>query len=138
MSASASSVAEVAAPDVPDPVRVRLLQRPVGERVEERPDPVGDAAQDGVRERDGALQPGAADELDGLVHRGVAGDALEPAELVRAEAQRGAHGRVELRDAAAAEGLDRVVDRPHALDGAVREPLRQRAVALVEARGGGA
>jgi len=34
----------------------------------------------------------------------------------------------------AGERLDRVVERPHALDGPVRELLRQRPVALVELR----
>ena len=41
-------------------------------------------------------------------------------------------------DAAAAERLDGVVERPHALHGAEREPLRERAVAVVEPVGRGA
>src|SRR5207253_8880077 len=59
-------------------------------------------------------------------------------ELVRAEPQRGTHRRVELADRPTAERLDRVVERAYPLHGAVREPLRERAVATIERRGGGA
>ncbi len=120
-----------------DPVGVRLLQRPVGQRVEERLDPVGQPSHHRVRERDGPLEPGAADELDRLVDgrvlRGVG-----VAELVRAEPQRRTHRRVELPHRPPAERLDRVVERPYALHRAVGEPLRERALALVEALGGAA
>ena len=114
-----------------DPVRVALLQRAVGQRVEQRPDPVGDPPHHGVRERHGALEPRPADELDRLVHRGVR-RGVGVAELVRAEPQRRAHGRIELAHRPLAERVDRVVERPDALDGAIREPLRERALALVE------
>ena len=127
-------LAEVAPPDVPDPVRVGVLERTLGERREQRLDPVGDAPEDGVREGDGALEPGPADELDRLVHRRVARDAVEEAELVRAEPERGEHGRVELPHRPLAERLDRVVERAGALDGAERELPRERPVAVVEPR----
>ena len=104
---------------------------PSGSDVEQRRDPVGEPAHHGVRERHGALEPGAADELDRLV-RGRMRRGVGVAELVRAEPQRRAHGRIELAHRPLAERLDRVVERPHALHGAVREPLRERALALVE------
>ena len=53
-------------------------------------------------------------------------------ELVGAEPQRGAHRRVELAHRPLAELLDAEVERPHALHRPVREPLRERAVAVVE------
>ena len=112
-----------------------MLQRPLRQRSQQRPDAVRNAAEHGVRERDGPLEPGAPDELDGLVHRRVLGHAVEVGELVRAEPQRGEDGRVELSDGPLAERLDRVVERPYALDSAVRELAGERPVALVEALG---
>ena len=56
--------------------------------------------------------------------------------LVRAEPQRRAHRRVELADGALPELLDPEVERAHALHRAVREPLCERAVAVVEAVNG--
>jgi hypothetical protein len=53
-------------------------------------------------------------------------------ELVGAEAERGAHRRVELANRAFPELLDPEVERSHALHRAVREPLGKRAVAGVE------
>ncbi len=53
-------------------------------------------------------------------------------ELVRAEAQRRAHRRVELAHRPLPELLDAEVERAHALHRAVGEPLRERAVAVVE------
>ena len=55
------------------------------------------------------------------------------AELVGAEAQRRAHRRVELAHRPLAELLDAEVERPRALHRSVREPLRERTVARVEA-----
>ena len=78
-----------------------------------------------------------ADELDRLVRGRVRSD-VEVAELVRAEAERCEHRRVELAHGPAAERLDRVVERPHALHGSVRELLRERALARVEVRRRGA
>ena len=92
-----SFLPEVAAPDVPDPVRIGVLERSLGQCQEERCDSLGDSPQDRVRERHGPFETCAAHELDRLVHRGVAGDAAEVAELVRAEAQGREHRRVELR-----------------------------------------
>ena len=132
-----SDRAEVAPPRLGDPVRVGVPQRGFGRRrfreiVEKRRDAVRDAAQHGVREFDGTFETGAADELDGLVDRRVAGDAVDEAELVGAQSQRCPDGRIEAAYRPAAEGLDRVVERSHALDGTERQPLRERAIALVE------
>ncbi len=131
MSASAPSRTEHADERLVDPVRVALLQRAVGERVEQRPDPVGEPPHHGVRERHGTLEPRAADELDRLVRRRVR-RRVGVAELVRAEPQRRAHRRIELAHRPLAERVDRVIERAHTLHGAVREPLRERALALVE------
>ena len=95
-------------------------------------DAVRDAAQHGVRERHCPLEAGAADELDGLVDRRVAGDPVDEPELVGAESERRSDGRVEAAYGPTAEGLDRVVERSDALDGTERQPLRERAIALVE------
>ena len=81
--------------------------------------------------------PRAAHELDRLVHRGVARDAAEVAELVRAEAQRREHRRVELSHRTLPERLDRMIERAHALHRAERELARERPVAVVEALRGG-
>ena len=56
--------------------------------------------------------------------------------LVRAETQRGADGRIELRYRPAAQRFDPVIQRPQPLDRPEGEPLRERAIALVELRGG--
>ena len=132
MSSTRLRLAEVAAPDLPDPVGVRVLQRALGQRREQRPDAVRDPAQHGVRERHGPLEPSPADELDGLVHRGVLRYSVEIRELVRAEPERRQDRRVELAHRPLAERLDRVVERPHALHRAERELPRERAVARVE------
>ena len=116
----------------------RFRRRRLGELLEKRGDAVGEPAKHGVRERDGTLQTRAPDELDGLVHCRVPGDALDEAELVGAESQRRSHRRVEPVDSPAPEPLDRVVERARALHGAVREPLRERSVTVVETGHGGA
>ena len=103
-----------------------------GRRLEERPGAVGELPQDRVRERDGALEPRAAHELDGLVDGCVPRYAVEVGQLVRAEAERGAHRRVELADRPPPERLDRVVEGPGALDRPVGEAPRERAIPLVE------
>ena len=108
------------------------MSGPSGSASRSGADPVADAAQDGVRERDRALEPRPADELDRLVHGRVARNAVEIAELVRAEPQRRPDGRVELPHRPLAERLDRVVERAHPLNRAEREPPGERAVALVE------
>ncbi len=120
-----------------DPVGIGLLQRPVRQRIEERPEPVPEPTQNGVRERHGPLEPGAPHELDRLVD-GRVRCGVGPAELVRAEPQCCEHRRVELPQRSPAERLDRVVERPHALHGAVRDPLRERPLPLVQAFGGAA
>ena len=129
--------AELAPPRLCDPVGVGvaqggLLRGALGKRLAERPCPVGEPAEDGVRERDRPFQARPADELDRLVDGGVARDAVEERQLVRAEAQRGAHGWVELSHRSPAERLDRVVERPNPLDGAVGDPPGERPVPLVE------
>ena len=63
------------------------------------------------------------------------GIAVEEHELEHPEPQRGEHGGLEPLDAALGERLDHVVERRPALDDAVREAHRERAVARVE-RGG--
>ena len=130
-------MAEVALPHPGDPVRVRELDRPVPQGVEQVAEADGEPPHDGVREGDGALEAGAADELDRLVHRRVPRDAVEVGELVRADAERGAHRRVELRDRPPRQGLDAVVERADALHRPVGDLRGQRAVAGVEALGGG-
>ena len=101
-------------------------------------DAVGDTAQHGVRERDGTLEARAANELDGLVDRRVPCDAVDESELVRAEPERRSHGRVEAAQRSPPERLDRMVERARALNGAEREPLRERAIAFVETGRGAA
>ena len=133
---------QVAPPRLGDPVRVGVLQRRfsggrLGKGVEERPDPVGETAEHRVRERHRTLETGAPDELDGLVHRRVPGDAVDEPELIGAEAKRRAHGRIEAVHATPPELLDRVVERAHALHRAERQPLRERAIAVVELRNSG-
>ncbi len=123
-------------PGLGDPVGIgmgesSLRGSPCG-KVPEREPP-----QDGVRELHGPFQPRLADELHGLAHRRIGGDRIQVGELVGADPESGAHRRVELAHRAAADLLERVVERADALDGAVGDPLGQRAVALVEAGGGG-
>ena len=65
--------------------------------------PLGEPAHDRVRERHGALEPGRAHQLDRLVRRGMRRHRVDEAELVGAETQRGAHGRIELAHGPAAE-----------------------------------
>ena len=135
--------AEVAPPRVRDPVRVRvperrLLRRALGERGAQLARAVREAPQDRVRERHRPLQPRAPDELDRLVDRGVAWDAVHERELVRAETERGQDGRVDLPHGALADRLDRVVERPLPLDRAVREATGERAVAVIQRTGLGA
>ena len=115
-----------------------MLERPFGQRVEQRPDALADASEDGVRERHRPLEPRAADELDRLVHGRVAGNPVEIAELVSAEPQRREDGRVELAHRTLAERLDRMVERAHPLHRAERELPRERPVAVVEVLRGGA
>src|SRR6185503_20373024 len=75
---------------------------------------------------------GTSHEFNGLVHRRVARDPIDEGELIGAEAKRRAHGSIESRYTSSAERLDRVVERPDALDSTVREPLGKRAVAFVQ------
>ncbi len=76
---------QVTFPDLGDPVGVRELQRAFRQRVDELSQPLRETAHDGIRERHGALEVRAADELDALVHRCVAGHSVEVRELVRAD-----------------------------------------------------
>jgi hypothetical protein len=65
----------------------------------------------------------------------VARDAVDEGELVRAEPERGAYGRVEPPDAPATERFDRMVERAPALYRAECEALRETAVTVVELPG---
>ena len=131
-------MAEIALERLGDPVGVRLLAAlPSGSESSSGAHALGEPAHDRVRERHRTLEPRAADELDRLV-RGRVRRGVRVAELIRAEAQRSAHRRVELAHRPLAERVDRVVERAHALHGAVGEPLRERALALVEVARGGA
>ena len=60
---------------------------------------------------------------------------VQVAELVRAEPERGEHGRIELAHGPLAEHVDRVIERSHSLHRSVRKPLSERALAVVEALG---
>ena len=102
------------------------------------------AAQDRVDEARGGAgagvgHPAAAGpllrELDRLVDRRVVGR-LGIEELVEAEAQRRERGVVDLAATASGEDADQVVARRAALDRAVGEPARLRAVAALEALAG--
>ena len=104
------------------------------ERGKQRREPFRQAAQDRVRERHSAFQPGRTNELHALVHGRVLRDVRE-AELVCAEAQRRAHRRIELAHRSLSERLDCVVERAHALHGPECQPLRKRSLARVEAGG---
>ena len=106
-----------------------------GSAVEQRADAVGEPTEHRIRERDRALEAGTPDQLHGLVDRRVARDAVDESELVRAETERGSNRRVEAVDAPSAELLDRVVERSCALHRAVGQPLRERAITVVEAAG---
>ena len=129
---------EIAPPRLGDPVGVGMCERSlrrgvVGRDARSAPMPCASRRRTAFVNANGALESGAADELDRLVHRGVARrrrrrtragrhrDGVQPA-----RAGRGG-------DAAAADRLDRVVERPDALHRAEREPLRERPVPLVEA-----
>jgi hypothetical protein len=132
--------AEVAPPGPGDPVRIGVPERRLprgrfGERFDQLAQPEREPAQDCVRERDRALEAGRADELDRLVHGCVLRN-LRERELVGTEAQRRPYRRVELPHRPPPELLDPVVERAHTLDRPVGQPLRERAVALVEPLGG--
>ena len=87
---------------------------------------------------DGPLETCRAHELDRLVDRGVPRDAVEVGELVGADAQRSANRRVELRAPAAAPSASMPWSSARdALHRAVGDLLGERAVAGVEALGGG-
>ena len=139
ISASALVGAELAPPGLGHPVGIGVLERRLRRaslRAAPRAAssmPVDEPAHDRVRERrPRARGPAGARarrvSFDGRVRR----HRVHEAELVGAEPQRGAHGRVELAHGPPAERLDRVVERAHALHRAVRELHRERAVARVE------
>jgi len=129
--------AEIALEGLGDPVGVRLFQRAVGQRVEQRAYAFGEPAHDGVRERHRALEPRTPHELDRLV-RSCVRRGVRVAELIRAQAQRSADLRIELSHRPLAERVDRVVECALALHRAVGKSLRERALALVEVARGGA
>ena len=114
-----------------------MLQRSLGgsafgERVQERPDPVGETPEHRVGERDGAFEPGAANQLDRLVDGCIACDPVHERQLVRAETQRRSDRGIETGNPAAAQQLDGVVERANALHRSVSEALGEAAITLVE------
>ena len=123
-------LAEVAPPDVPHPVRVGVLERPLRQLRQQPLDPVADPAEHGVRERDGALEPGAADELHRFVHGGVPRHTAEEAELVGAEPERREHGRRRASARAACRA-----SRSRGRASAPAAPSRRRAAARATGRG---
>ena len=130
--------AQLPPPGLRNPVRVGVQERSCGRRLlvearEQVREPLREPPEHRVGERDGALEPGSPHELDGLVHRGVRRDAVQECELVGPGAERGANGWVELSHRPAPQRLDRMVERPHPLHGAVRDLLRKGPVARVQA-----
>jgi hypothetical protein len=123
--------AEIAGPDLGDPIRVRLLDRPFRQRRDKTAEPLREPAHDGVCERDCPFAPRRAHELHGIVDHCMHGQ-LGPCQLIRPQAEGRAHGRVELAHGSLAELLDPEVQRPRALHRAVRQPLRERPVPFVE------
>ena len=114
-------VAEVARPDLGDPVGIRLLDRPFGKRRDEALQALREAPHDGVRERHRALEPRLAHELDRVVDDRVLG-LIGECELVRAQPQRSLdRSTVELAHGTLAELLDAEVESAGALYGPVRE-----------------
>ena len=71
-------------------------------------------------------------ELDRLVHGRVRRDTLREEELVGADAQRRAKRRLQLVGRPPCERLQRMVERPHPLNGSERQPHREPPVAVVE------
>ncbi len=66
----------------------------------------------------------------------MGGDPGQVGDLVGADAESGAHRRIELPHRPTAEGLDTVVEGAHPLHRAVGDPLGQRPVAPVQALDG--
>ena len=95
--------------------------------------PSGEPAQHGVRERHRPLEAGTSHELDRLVHRRVARDPVDErrAGTRRGGAPPGRERRVARRVVAPSVSIAWSSVRD-ALDGAEREPLRERAIAFVE------
>ncbi len=124
-------------PGLRDPVGIRVLQRSLlrrvlGERGEQRADLFGDPAEDGVDEARRPARARGADELHSLVHARPRRHPVEVRKLVCAQSQRRPDRDVERRHRASADLLERVIERPHALDRAVGDPLRESAVARIE------
>ena len=74
----------------------------------------------------------ALGQLDALVHGRVLGGSAEVQQLEQPEPEHRQHRRVEPRERAAGEPRGHVIERRPALDGAVAERHRQRAVARLE------
>ena len=140
-SARASSAPELAPPGLGDPVRVGVRSAasaasPRAGRASSSRQPLREPPHDRVRERRRRARARRARTSSTDSFTAACGrDAVEEAELVGAEPQRRAHGRVELAHRPAAERVDRVVERADALHRAVGELLREGAVARVEPLG---
>ncbi len=112
--------------------------RAVAERRQQRVGPLArGAAQDRVDEAVAGAGGRAVYlcELDGVGDHRVVGRAGHVQQLVEPEPQRGQQRRVERGERAASQLLDQMVERALALDGAVGQAHRQRAVARVQVGG---
>ena len=124
-------------PHAHDPLRVRVANRGLGRAV------VGELRDQVVRlargpPHDGVHEPVPAApvllrQLHGLADRRVIRHAVEQRHLVDAEPERVQERQVDRAHGARRERHDHVVERAPVLDRAVREPLRECAVARVEA-----
>ena len=74
------------------------------------------------------LRSVALGQLDRLPHRRVRGDAVEEGQLEDPEAQGGQQRRIQFRRRSAGKTFDDVIERGHALDGAVAELGGQREI----------
>src|SRR5674476_326579 len=92
------------------------------------------AAQDGVDEAGLRVEAGVLGEFDGFVHGGVAGNAVEPEDLIEAEAQEILQGK--LLAAPAGLARDEPVERGLPADGAADEFVAEAAIHGRKPRGG--
>jgi hypothetical protein len=128
--------AERVEPQLRDPLGVGVAQRRLARRDVRQPGHdrrrlARGAPQHRVDELRAAGRLGLG-ERDGLADRRMRRDPVQVGELVEPEPQRRDHHGVQLRDGALGERLDQEVERGAALDGAIRQPGGQRALARVK------